>query len=145
MPELPEVQTILDALLPSILQKRIDNVSILWEGVVDRPPAPVFADWMRGRRVVDADRRGKYMLFGLDDERTLVMHLRMTGEMRVTPASEPYHKHDRLVFHLEDAQDWRFKDMRKFGRAYLVEDARGSDLEVGAGATGRGFFGGLSF
>lgn len=124
MPELPEVQTIMDALLPSILQQRIDDVSILWEGVIDRPPAAVFVDWMRGRQVVKADRRGKYMLFGLDDDRTLVMHLRMTGEMRVTPAAEPYHKHDRLVFHLENGRDWRFKDMRKFGRAYLVEDAQ---------------------
>ena len=108
MPELPEVQTIMDALLPSILQKRIDDVSILWEGVVDRPPAPVFVDWMLGRRVVNAERRGKYMLFGLDDERTLVMHLRMTGEMRVTPTSEPDHKHDRLVFHLENGPGLAF-------------------------------------
>ncbi len=122
MPELPEVQTILDALLPSILEQPIDDVSVLWKGVVDRPPASVFADWMQGRRVVNADRRGKYMLFELDDGRTLVMHLRMTGEMRMTPAAEPYHKHDRLVFHLANGQDWRFKDMRKFGRAYLVED-----------------------
>jgi formamidopyrimidine-DNA glycosylase len=112
MPELPEVQTILDALLPSILEQPIDGVSVLWPGVIDRPPAPVFVDWMRRRRVVNADRRGKYMLFGLDDGRTLVMHLRMTGEMRMTPTAEPYHKHDRLAFHLQNGRDWRFKDMR---------------------------------
>ncbi|HEY53772.1 MAG TPA: bifunctional DNA-formamidopyrimidine glycosylase/DNA-(apurinic or apyrimidinic site) lyase [Caldilineae bacterium] len=122
MPELPEVQTILEALAPSILEQPIDDVSVLWPGVIDRPPPSVFVDWMRGRRVVNINRRGKYMLFGLDDERTLVMHLRMTGEMRMTPAAEPYHKHDRLAFHLANGRDWRFKDMRKFGRAYLVED-----------------------
>lgn len=124
MPELPEVQTILDALLPQILECRIERVSVLWSGVVDRPPASVFIDWMQGRKVTGSGRRGKYMLFYLDDGRCLVMHLRMTGQMRVVPAEEPLHKHDRLVFHLADGRDWRFKDMRKFGRAYLVEDAQ---------------------
>lgn len=123
MPELPEVQTILDALLPLVQEQPIRGVSVLWPGVIDRPPLDVFVDWMRGRRVVSADRRGKYMLFELDDGRVLVMHLRMTGEMRVEAADMPFHKHDRLAFHLANGQDWRFKDMRKFGRAYLVEDA----------------------
>ena len=122
MPELPEVQTILDALLPLVRGREITDVSILWDRVIDRPPADVFVDWLRNRHVVTASRRGKYMLFHLDDDRTLVMHLRMTGEMRVVPSSEAVHKHDRLLFHLDNGTDWRFKDMRKFGRAYLVDD-----------------------
>ncbi|MCO6451326.1 MAG: bifunctional DNA-formamidopyrimidine glycosylase/DNA-(apurinic or apyrimidinic site) lyase [Caldilineales bacterium] len=123
MPELPEVQTILDALEPLVVDQPISSVTILWPGVVERPGADEFQARMRGRRVLSTGRRGKYMLFNLDDASCLVMHLRMTGEMRVVPAAEPYHKHDRLAFRLADGQEWRFKDQRKFGRAYLVEDS----------------------
>lgn len=123
MPELPEVQTVLDALEPLVLNRPIVGVSILWTGVVDRPSPELFAQWLQGRRVVATDRRGKYMLFRLDDERCLIMHLRMTGEMRVVPATTAYHKHDRLGLLFSDGLEWRFKDQRKFGRAYLVEDA----------------------
>ncbi len=63
------------------------------------------------------------MLFRLDDERWLIVHLRMTGKMRVTPADTPLRPHDRLIFHLANQQEWRFEDQRKFGRVYLVEDA----------------------
>jgi len=121
MPELPEVQTILDALAPLILDQEIHSVTALWPPVVDRPEPALFAAWMQGRRVVAVDRRGKYMLFRLDDGRWLIMHLRMTGKVRVVDAARPLRRHDRLIFHLRDGRDWRFEDQRKFGRVYLVE------------------------
>ena len=122
MPELPEVQTIADALAPLIVGQAITAVSVLWAGVVDRPEPALFVDALCGRRILEVGRRGKYMLFRLDDDRWLVMHLRMTGEMRVVPMSDPLDRHDHLVFRLEDGQEWRFRDQRKFGRAYLVDD-----------------------
>ena len=122
MPELPEVQTILDALAPLVLEHPIVDVTLLWPGVVDRPSPEEFIAAMRGRRPVRIARRGKYMLFELDNGRWLIMHLRMTGSMRVVSANEPFLPHDRLVFHLQNGRDWRFNDTRKFGRAYLVDD-----------------------
>ena len=122
MPELPEVQTILDALAPMILKQKIVGVTPVWPPVIDRPESVLFIAWMQGRRVAEVGRRGKYMLFRLDDDRWLILHLRMTGKMRVVDASEPLRPHDRLIFHLSDGRDWRFEDQRKFGRAYLVED-----------------------
>ena len=122
MPELPEVQTILDALAPLILNCEIHSVTAVWPPVVDRPERALFERWMQGRRVVEVGRRGKYMLFRLDDDRWLILHLRMTGKVRLVDASEPLRPHDRLIFHLSDGRDWRFEDQRKFGRAYLVED-----------------------
>lgn len=122
MPELPEVQTILDAIAELILDQPIADVIVGWEGVIDRPPLPVFINDLRGRRVTDVERRGKYMLFHLDDGRWLVMHLRMTGSMRVASPSQPRDKHDHLILKLEDGREWRFNDTRKFGRAYLAWD-----------------------
>ncbi len=122
MPELPEVQTILDALTPLILNREIQSVTPLWPPVIDRPERVLFQQWLQGRRVIETKRRGKYMLFRLDDDRWLILHLRMTGKMRVVNASEPLRPHDRLIFHFSDGDDWRFEDQRKFGRAYLVED-----------------------
>jgi len=122
MPELPEVQTILDALSPLILHQEIERVTSLWPPVIDRPERALFESWMQGRRVEEVTRRGKYMLFGLDDQRWLIMHLRMTGKVRVTSADEPLRRHDRLIFHLANGQEWRFEDQRKFGRVYLVDD-----------------------
>ncbi len=121
MPELPEVQTILDALTPHILHQPIRAVTLVWPGVVDRPEPSLFSAWLTGRQVVHTARRGKYMLFRLDDDRWLILHLRMTGKMRVVDAHEPWRPHDRLIFHLAHGRDWRFEDQRKFGRAYLVE------------------------
>ncbi len=121
MPELPEVQTIADALAPLIIDQTITYARIGWPGVIDRPEPALFAEGVVGRRVTEVGRRGKYMLFRLDDGRWLVMHLRMTGEMRVVSAIAPLDKHEHLVFGLEDGTEWRFRDPRKFGRAYLVD------------------------
>ncbi|NOZ50593.1 MAG: bifunctional DNA-formamidopyrimidine glycosylase/DNA-(apurinic or apyrimidinic site) lyase [Chloroflexi bacterium] len=139
MPELPEVQTILDALTPLILNIPIRDVLIHWPGVVDRPPTDVFRAELRGRAVISTWRRGKYMLFGLDDGNTLVMHLRMTGKMRVVPSTAALHKHDRLSLRLANDHDWRFKDQRKFGRAYLVADAAEMIAKLGPEPLGDDF------
>ena len=123
MPELPEVQTILDALTPLILKREITDVNALWPPVVARPERSLFIAWLKGRRVVDVRRRGKYMLFHMSDARWLIMHLRMTGKVRVVDATKPLRPHDRLLFRLAGNQEWRFEDQRKFGRVYLVENA----------------------
>lgn len=122
VPELPEVQTILDALSPLIIDQPIVDVIAGWEGVIAWPPMPIFINELRGRHVIGVERRGKYMLFRLDDGRWLVMHLRMTGQMRVVAAAEPRDKHDHLIFRLADGREWRFNDTRKFGRAYLASE-----------------------
>ena len=122
MPELPEVQTILDALAPHVVGRTIMEVTLRWPRVVDRPDPARFRAGIRGSRVEGVGRRGKYMLFQLDEARWLVMHLRMTGKVRVVPPDDPIRPHDRLIFHLDDGREWRFEDQRKFGRVYLVED-----------------------
>ena len=121
MPELPEVQTVLDALTPLVIGHRIIDVTALWERVIDRPSLPTFRQGLIHRAVVEGQRRGKYLLFRLDNDRWLVMHLRMTGELYMATEATPLDRHDRLILHLTDGSQWRFKDQRKFGRVYLID------------------------
>lgn len=77
-----------------------------------------------GRRVEGIGRHGKYLLLALDDGRTWVIHLRMTGSLvHITPDA-PVHRFERARIHLDDGMTVRFNDLRKFGTWHLVDDPR---------------------
>ncbi len=122
MPELPEVETTANELRPGLLGRRVIDVHILWEGAVATPSPPEFARRLQGRRILGTGRRGKFLLFPLDGGDTLIIHLRMTGHLGIVRSAEPLPQHVRLVFALDNGYDLRFRDARKFGRAYLVAD-----------------------
>jgi formamidopyrimidine-DNA glycosylase len=142
VPELPEVETYVRALEPLLYGKTILAAEVRWPRTIAAPEASLFPDLIRGRRFVSFGRRGKYMLFGLDSGETLVVHLRMTGELRIhgadaprqlrenaeeyglSSAPPPVDKHTHVIFELDSAETLRFRDMRKFGRIWLVEDAQ---------------------
>ncbi len=142
MPELPEVETYVRALAPLLRGKTVLAAEVRWPRTIAAPDASLFPDLIRGRRFVSFGRRGKYMLFGLDSSETLVVHLRMTGELRllaptapreehVPPTSapcsvtvkEPVDKHTHVRFELDTGEELRYRDPRKFGRIWLVADA----------------------
>ncbi len=141
MPELPEVETYVRALKPLLNGKTILEAEVRWPRTIAAPDASIFPDLVRGRRFASFRRRGKYMLFGLDSGETLIVHLRMTGELRIhgpaasalehDPASvaatsdlpiAPADKHTHVVFQLDTGEELRFRDIRKFGRIWLVTD-----------------------
>ena len=72
------------------------------------------------RRILRIWRRGKYILFGLDDAQTLVIHLRMTGKLLYQPAGISPDKYTREVFYFADGSTLQFNDSRTFGRIYLL-------------------------
>src|SRR5438034_394198 len=81
MPELPEVETIRRQLEPAVRGRRIESAEVLdprWTRPV--PPREVELA-LAGRRIERVERRGKYLVLGLDDGRALAMHLRMTGNL----------------------------------------------------------------
>ncbi|RKY20907.1 MAG: DNA-formamidopyrimidine glycosylase [Planctomycetota bacterium] len=120
MPELPEVETVARQLRPQLVGSRIERVSVLWPRTVARPSVRGFRQGLRGRTLERVDRRAKYLLFGLDDGRTLVGHLRMTGRFHV--GRRVPGKHPRVVFELADGRRLVFDDVRKFGRLALVRE-----------------------
>jgi formamidopyrimidine-DNA glycosylase len=135
MPELPEVETIRRQLEPELVGRRIESVQVLdprWT----RPDSPrTLERACAGRRIETLGRRGKYLLLGLEGDRWLVMHLRMTGNLLLVNGStrargqveswtEP--RHLRVVIRLDDGRRLLFTDARRFGTGIVLE---GRELE----------------
>ena len=125
MPELPEVETIRRYLKngikdhPSILGKRVYRAHILWDGVLEAPGKEEFLSRIKGQTVQEVGRRGKHLLIQLTSH-TLILHLRMSGDVIAETKHRPLRKHDRLVLNFEDDTRLAFNNVRKFGRAWLT-------------------------
>ncbi len=127
MPELPEVETIRNKFrqgtddTPSLIGKRVTGTELLWERTLDTPSPEEFSARILGQEFTDVGRRGKYLLFHLQQD-TLVIHLRMSGDLLFEAADDPIAPHHRLLLYLDDEYRLAFNDMRKFGRVWLVKD-----------------------
>ena len=125
MPELPEVETVRRGLAPAMLGARIDKVELRRADI--RFPFPdAFAKRLTGRRIIEVNRRAKYLLFELDSGETLIVHLGMSGSFRMekTAVSTPgkFHherskdpKHDHVVLVLDNGWVVTYNDPRRFG------------------------------
>jgi len=122
MPELPEVETFVRALRRPLVGRTIVDVQNDWPRHVVLPPPDELRERIAGRRIEAIDRRGKYLVFSLSDDETLIIHLKMSGHLSVVPADAPSDAYAHTVFALDDGRELRFRDPRKFGRVYLVRD-----------------------
>ena len=122
MPELPEVETIVKGLRGPLIGRTFTGVHVGWENIVVRPTVPEFQRRIRGQQILGIRRRGKYLIFDLSGGDSLIIHLKMTGQLMVKPGDAPADKYGHTVFDLDDGNQLRFLDMRKFGRVYLVAD-----------------------
>ena len=124
MPELPEVETIRRDLEPLVVGRTVAAVEVD-PGTIDLLtdlPIDGLRAGLVGRRFVSLGRRGKYLLFGMDDGRTFVAHLRMTGRLVWRETVEPPIEWQRARITLEGGHDLRWSDLRKFGTWDIVED-----------------------
>ncbi len=119
MPELPEVETVRAILAESIVGRRVAQVVAHREDQI-RPDRAAFVAGLTGRVLVAARRFGKHLLLDLDDAQTLVVHLRMTGQLRVGDAAEPALPHTHLEFLFDDGGALRWRDVRRFGWLHLT-------------------------
>lgn len=122
MPELPEVETIKNDLRPLLVGRVITGVRVGWEGCVDRPSVKELSHQVVGSRIEDVGRRGKFLVLRLSSGRALLVHLRMTGRLLLVDATLPWQSHTRFSFRLDNGEELRFVNVRKFGRLYLVDD-----------------------
>jgi len=127
MPELPEVETIVRALrdggrgAESILCSEIVSSKVYWKRSIAEPGPKVFSNQIRGQKVDDISRRGKYIHIHLDRGH-LFIHLRMSGDIVIEDIVAPDHKHVRVRIDLDDNRKISFYNPRKFGRVWLVDD-----------------------
>ena len=122
MPELPEVETFVRALRRPLVGRAIAGLRNDWPRHIAQPAPDELAARIIGRRIEAIDRRGKYLVFTLSDDETLVIHLKMSGHLSVVPGDTPPDPYAHTVFLLDDGRELRFRDPRKFGRVYLVRD-----------------------
>ena len=129
MPELPEVETIARVLREgtksaqdALLGRRIESAEVLWPRTLANLSAQAFSAQICGQSFQAVTRRGKFLVFPLSSD-TLLIHLRMSGDLRVKGIQDnPVLKHDRLVLNLDNNKRLAFNDTRKFGRAWLLKD-----------------------
>jgi formamidopyrimidine-DNA glycosylase len=137
MPELPEVETVARDLRPRLVGATIVGARSSWARTLRTHDALAFAEGVSGRTVESVGRRAKQLVIGLTGDAALTIHLKMTGQLFVVPATAPDDPYVRLVFELADGREMRFRDIRKFGKVGLYGlDPVTGDLvsEVGGAA-----------
>jgi len=140
MPELPEVETTRRQIAPAIVGREIASVAIHAgaERLAMTHSPRELEEALTGRRIEVLERHGKYLLARLDDGRTWVLHLRMTGSLVVAPSAEA-HPHERARVGFDDGTTLRFNDMRKFGTWHLVDEPGDAMPHVGPDALSQEF------
>ena len=128
MPELPEVETVRLTLRPAVGA----TIATVWTSGqalrLGRPiPAAALRRAMSGRAIVDLRRFGKYLVIDTDGPRSLLVHLGMTGRLRVHRPGDERAAHTHVVFRLGDGRELRYSDPRRFGQVDLVR--RGAERE----------------
>ena len=121
MPELPEVQSVVDILcrknIPGCL---ISGAAVYWPKTIAELDPADFCNKIKGRTIRQISRRGKYIVFDLSSSLTLMIHLRMTGRLNWEPRDQPRNKHEHVILDVGQTHSLRFQDTRKFGRIWLT-------------------------
>jgi formamidopyrimidine-DNA glycosylase len=139
MPELPEVETIVRVLRPKLIGRTILDVDVRWPRTVATPSVRQFKRRVRGQVITGVSRRAKYLVFQLqpthkshDVPYSLIIHLRMSGDLLLRESKIKPGKYDRLILTLSvqksitgdgDNRALVFMDTRKFGRVWLTPDS----------------------
>jgi formamidopyrimidine-DNA glycosylase len=117
MPELPEVETTLRGVSPHLVGHTVRELIVQERRL--RWPVPDDLIEIEGTPILSGSRRGKYLLFATP-RGTLLIHLGMSGSLRVLAPSIPWRKHDHLAFRLDSGMELRFHDPRRFGTVQWI-------------------------
>ena len=117
MPELPEVETIRNALRnggrggESVVGRRIEDSHLLWDRTLAEPKPGEFRQRILGQNISDVGRRGKYLMLEFPSE-TLLIHLRMSGDLVIENQADPVAPHHRLMLYFDGDLRLAFNDTR---------------------------------
>jgi len=119
MPELPEVETVVNTLKHLLIGKSFESVDVYWDNIIDHISVSELKESIKGQRINDITRRGKIIIFCLDDY-YLLSHLRMEGKYYID-SKQVIDKHSHVSFKLDDDSFLIYNDTRKFGKISLVK------------------------
>lgn len=122
MPELPEVETYRRELAPELHGRTVLSTQVFWPNIIAEPAVDQFEHSLVHQQFSTFGRRGKYLLLHFIGGRTLIVHLRMTGELHIHPPTTERDKHTHVLMPLDDGRVLHYRDQRKFGRLWLVDD-----------------------
>jgi formamidopyrimidine-DNA glycosylase len=121
VPELPEVETTRRGIHPHVVGRQITNV-LVREPRLRWPVTPALGQNLTGQKILDVSRRGKYLFVHTAAGRAMI-HLGMSGSLRVLPSNTEAEKHDHIDLCLDDGLTLRYRDPRRFGSFFwLVGD-----------------------
>ena len=125
MPELPEVETVRRGVDSSVVGKVITDVEVGRERSVRRVGKEAVINGLRGGKVIRTRRHAKYLMVDLDNDHSMMIHLRMSGRLILNSTLDPRLPHTHVVMHLASArgrkanQELRFVDPRTFGEVVV--------------------------
>lgn len=122
MPELPEVETTVSDLRPHVLGRVFKTVEVYIPRMVKAPAAAEFERLLPGRRIESVERRGKFILFNLD-QGVLVAHMMMGGALMWRPAPEAPAQYTRMRFAFADGSEMWLVNPRTLGWCWLTDEA----------------------
>jgi formamidopyrimidine-DNA glycosylase len=136
VPELPEVETVARDLRGLVLGAVISGATCSWARTLRTHAPTAIGPALEGRTIETVGRRAKLLVLGLSGPAVLTVHLKMTGQLFVVPASTPVDPYVRFSLSLADGRDLRFRDIRKFGRIglYGLDRTTGEPVTEDGGA-----------
>ncbi len=120
MPELPEVETVRRSLEEKLKGKTLAGAEVYLDKIVRDSDPVSLNEKIKGKKVTGIERRGKYLVFHLTGGTSMVVHLRMTGQLLYCSQEQEIAKHTHVVFNFNDGHQLRFVDQRQFGKIHLV-------------------------
>jgi formamidopyrimidine-DNA glycosylase len=138
MPELPEVETIARKLEPDLVGKTIKEADLRWSRTLAAPSPKKFMEQIQGQKINEVTRRAKYFILDLSGY-SLLIHLRMSGDLFIRNSTISPETHDRLVLKLSGNKSLIFNDTRKFGRVWLTAKPEEVLGKLGPEPLGRDF------
>ncbi|HSK71771.1 MAG TPA: bifunctional DNA-formamidopyrimidine glycosylase/DNA-(apurinic or apyrimidinic site) lyase, partial [Pyrinomonadaceae bacterium] len=121
MPELPEVELVAKSLDKLVKRRKIIAAELLRERLAPSNSPQEFAEKLNNSTINFVHRRGKHILFDLDNEQSLITHLRMSGRFMLLPVERELPKFTHAIFYFEDETRLVFQDQRHFGLMKIVE------------------------
>ncbi len=119
MPEKPEVMTVARKLKDHLIGRVFKQAEIFYDNIISYPTVLEFKEQIKNKKIIDITTRGKWIVFDLEKDYLLV-HLRMEGRFFYRQKEEPKGKHEHVIFTLDNKEELRYHDTRKFGKMVLI-------------------------